>query len=375
MNISMIQQWDEKFFLSVLNFKAILHQDIPTSFPEEIGDYLKFFGPESLFTQDFEWRAFVVTENEKTLAQAVLCWKKGSSCGNLGFLDWLNNPNAATLLTETVEKEARKLGLQTLKTPIDMTFFNKYRIRLPGGQTPLWGEPMYPEYYHELFKHVGFNQIGLWQTYRLKKLAGMMDYLLKRRSLKDKHGGTKKEATSGVLSQIRNVSLSHWDRDLKIIYDLFHGAYKDMPEYEGITFPQFKIIYDDFKYVINPLYAYIFEYKDKPVGFSINYADPLPVLLKVKGKKLSQIQKAMLLVKLRLNLTTFVIAHVGKVPGPNGENIKGVQIGASTRISLASIFMKKVVSTFHGENSPARRVFNYNTMEVYAEYVLYGKNL
>ena len=169
--------------------------------------------------------------------------------------------------------------------------------------------------------------------------------------------------------------MSDWDNELKIIHSLFNEAYQNMPEWEPITFDQFKIIYDDFKYIINPLYCYIVELRGKPVGFSINFADPLPVLLKVKGKKLSTLQKAALLLKLRTNLSCFIIAHVGKIPGPNGEEIKGVQIQVSKRIQFIAGMMRKVLVTFQMKNSPSRRSFEERSQTSYAEYVLYGMDL
>jgi hypothetical protein len=148
-----------------------------------------------------------------------------------------------------------------------------------------------------------------------------------------------------------------------------------MPEWEPISFDQFKVIYDDFKYIINPWFAYIVELRGKPVGFSINFADPLPVLLKVKGKKLSTLEKALLFAKLRTNMSCFIIAHVGKIPGPNGEEIKGVQIQVSKRIQIFAGMMRKVLVTFQMTDSPSRRSFETKSQETYAQYVLYGRDL
>lgn len=148
-----------------------------------------------------------------------------------------------------------------------------------------------------------------------------------------------------------------------------------MPEFEPVSFPQFKAIYGDFKYLVNPLYSYIVEMEGVPVGFSINYVDPLPVLAPHKGKKLATWQKALLLLKLRANRGTYMISHIGKVPGPDGEELKGIQIQVSRRITLASFLMRRVVVTFQNENSPSRRSWNPKVWLHHATYVLYGKEL
>lgn len=376
MRVESITSWNESFFKDFLKFRNKIHQDITTSFPEELSDYSRYFAPTSPFAEDFSWEAFLIKKGEDVLAKAILCWRKGTTAGNLGFLDWENDSAAAELLIGEVITSAKNHSLKNIKTPVDLNFFVKYRIRIPGGREPFWGEPVYPDYYHELFAKTGFVEVGRWDTYQIRKWDGIKDYLFKRKKLSKKSDGAHdKTKDKNLKTTIRCVKMSEWDSELKIIYDLFSGAYSSMPEYEPISFEQFKVVYDDFKYILNPWLAYIVELRGKPVGFSINFADPLPVLAKVKGRKLNLFQKAILLAKLRLNQSCFLIAHVGKIPGPNGEEIKGVQIQVSKRIQFFITPMRKVLVTFQNVNSPSRRSFDPNLQDPYAQYVLYGLEL
>src|SRR5690606_1899867 len=138
----------------------------------KIEDYSNYFGPDSPFLTDYDWEAFMVFDDQEVVAKAILTWRHGSSTGNLGFIDWNNNQDAADCLMTAIEVSARKNHLKTLKTPVDMNCYVRYRIRLPGGGSPVWGEPVYPEYYHELFKNTGFREIGRWDTYELDKFQG-----------------------------------------------------------------------------------------------------------------------------------------------------------------------------------------------------------
>jgi hypothetical protein len=371
-----IQKWDTNFFETFIDFRNRIHQSISTSFPETVDDYTRFFADDSKFIDDYSWVAFLVVEGDRVLAQAILTWRKDSLTANLGFLDWENNSSAAKFMMEAIKSVAKENNIRSLKTPVDLNFFVKYRIRLPGGEKPFWGEPVYPDYYHELFTLTGFREVGRWDSYRLKKIQGILDYFLKRKKLAVKPTGShNKTKDKSLRTTVRCINMKDWDNELKIIYELFFEAYKSMPEWEPITYEQFKIIYDDFKYIINPWYAYIVELRGKPVGFSINFTDPLPVLNKVKGKKLSSFQKALVFLKLRMNATCFLIAHVGKIPGPNGEEIKGVQIQVSKRIQIIALFMKKVLVTFQMTNSPSRRSFESSSQSLYAQYVIYGLDL
>ena len=368
--------WDEKFFNEFKDFKNLIHQDIVTSFPDEIEDYRKFFGFDSPFESDYWWEAFMVKNDDSVLAKGILTWRKGSSTGNLGFIDWQNNFAASEVLINSIMATGKRHGLKNIKTPVDLNLFVKYRIRLPGGGEPFWGEPVYPDYYHELFQKNGFSEIARWDTYRVNKLQGILDYFLKRIKLGKKPTGSHhKSKNKSERTHLRCIRMDEWDTELRIIHKLFNEAYKSMPEWEAISYDQFKIIYDDFKYIIHPWYSYIIELKGRPVAFSINFADPLPILSKVKGKKLSAPEKALLFMKLRVNTSAFLIAHVGKIPGPDGEEIKGVQIQASKRIQLFGVWMKKVLVTFQIKGSPSRRSFDEKYLTNYAEYVLYGREL
>jgi hypothetical protein len=360
----------------MIDFKMIIHKDIVTTFSESLKDYEKFFNDESPFHEDYNWQAFIVSKDSKTLAKGILSWRKNESVGNLGFLDWVDNEEAAKLLIDSVCAEGKKRGLKKIKTPIDLNLYVKYRIKLPGGGAPFWGEPIYPDYYHDMFFKCGFSEIARWDTYEIKKWQGIKDYLFKRKKLSHKtHAVHNKSQNKNLRTSIRCVKLSNWDEELRIIHQLFNKSYRSMPEWEPINFSQFKIIYDDFKYIINPLYTYIVELRGKPVGFSINFADPLFILHKVRNKTLSKIDKVLLLLKLRSNFSTLLIAHVGKIPGPNGEEVKGVQIQVSKRIQFIVTYMKKTLVTFQVKNSPSRRSFEERSQKSYSQYVLYGMDL
>ncbi len=376
MRVDTVEAWDTAFFEVFVDYRNRIHSEVPSSLPETISDYERYFGPRNPFAVDYSWIGFIVRSGESVCAKAILAWRRDGTLGNLGFLDWDNNPAAAHALVEAVVLKARALGLKSLKTPVDLNFYIKYRIKCPGGGKPFWGEPIYPDYYHELFSATGFSEIGRWDTYKIQRLKGIWDYLVKRKKLAKKSDGSHPKARDKQMrTTIRCVRPADWDGELQIIHRLFNEAYKSMPEWEPISFPQFKTIYDDFKYIINPYYSYIVELRGRPVGFSINFADPLPVLSKVKGLKLSKMRKVLLLLQLRMNLSTLLIAHVGKIPGPQGEEIKGVQIQVSKRIQLIAAVMRTVLVTFQIKNSPSRRSFEERSQDSYSEYVLYGREL
>ena len=361
--------WNDDLFSGFIGLKHELQKDLPTYFPETLEDYRKVLHPESAFAQDYEWRGFQIHEGEKLVAKAILAWRRGQTTGNLGYIDWINDEAVAKLLVTNVRTYALMKDFEQIKCPVDLNFFVKYRIRCPGGGAPYYGEPIYPDYYHELFEKVGFEIIGTWDTFLVDRFKTIGNFFKKRKKL-----NKRRHAHHDDL-KVRFIKLSDWDNELKVVHGLFLASFKDMPEFEPITYEQFKLIYDDFKYLIHPLLSYIVEFKGVPVGFSINYPDPLQILSSVRYKKLSVIQKGILLARLKLNCKTLLMPYMGKTTGPNGEEVKGIMIKITKLLSYGILAAEKSLSCYQSTNSPAKRPLGPELITEYAKYVLYGIKL
>jgi hypothetical protein len=367
--ISQFSNWDDTKIEMFIEFKKLIQSKLPTYFPESLEDYKKFLHPDSPFSKDYQWSGFLVHRNKKVVGKAILSWRNGAKVGNLGFIDWENDPAVAKLLTEKIEAYAKSMNLNEIKTPVDINFFVKYRIKCKGGGNPYYGEPIYPDYYHDLFKATGYSVIGTWDTYLVKRYSTFTNYMKKRKKLKERKHAHDDKVT------VRFIKISDWDNELKIVYKLFQESFSSMPEFEPISFDQFKLVYDDFKYLIHPLLSYIVELKGEPVGFSINYPDPLAILSKVKDKKLSKLDKIMLLAKLRLNFKTLLMPYMGKTRGPNGEEVKGVFIKVSKMLAYGVLAANKGLICYQSPDSPSKRPIDPDLVQEYAKYVLYGKIL
>ena len=369
MKITHFNSWDESQINHFIDLKKNIQGHQATYFPESLLDYKKILHSDSPFSQDYKWHGILIFENEIPVAKAILCWKNNSIVGNVGFIDWIDDNDVAKTLMAEIEKVALQVGLSNIKTPVDMNFFIKYRIKMPGGGHPIFGEPVYPDYYHDLFKITGYEIIGTWDTYKVKKGQIIKSFFRKRKQLSERRHPFDKEL------RVRSIQLSHWERELKIVYELFIKSFSQMPEYEPITYDQFKIVYDDFKHIIHPWYSYIVELRGVPVGFSINYPDPLPVLEPLKGKKLSKLAMLWLFIKLRTNFKTMLMIFVGKIPGPNGEEIKGILIKTTKQLSARGFYFKEGLACYQSSNSPSRRSIDTDAIVPFSQYVLYGKKL
>ena len=369
LELSQFSEWNDSIFESFIELKKSLQGHLETYFPETLKDYKNLLHPDSPFAVDYEWTGFLVHENGKLVGKAILAWRKNTTIGNLGFIDWINDEKVAKLLLSKAEAVAKEKGFQEIKTPIDLNFFVKYRMKCKGGGPAYFGEPIYPDYYHDLLEQCGYGVIGTWDTYLIKRFATFTNLLQKRKKMEK-----RKHAYIGKVT-IRRIKVSDWENEVKIVYELFVKSFSAMKEYEPISYDQFKLIYDDFKYIIHPMLSYIAELDGVPVGFSINYPDPLAILSKVKDKKLTALDKAVLFMKLRTNFKTLLIPYMGKVPGPNGEDIKGIFLKFSKLVTYGVALANKTLVCYQSEDSPSRRPLDPKLQELYAKYVLYGKKL
>jgi hypothetical protein len=228
---------------------------------------------------------------------------------------------------------------------------------------------MYPDYYHDIFQKLNYSVVGSWDTYQIPKIATALTFARRRKNF------AKKTAPPQGKVTVRCINMSNWDSELEIVYHLFNTSFQNMPEFESVNLEQFRVLYSDFKYLINPLISYIVELDGVPVGFNINYVDPLKILKRVDGKNLNFLQKALLLGKLRLNRGSLLIAYVGAIKAPNGEEVRGIQYKTSKLLWKWGMMFEKVLVCYQSEDSPSRRSWDKNHRKIFARYVLYGKKL
>ncbi len=303
MIIQTTETWDEHFFIQFTDFKNQLFKNDPNIFNESLEDLKVFFKKESPVTKEYYWKAFLVIDQSHVLARGVLSFKQNSTIGQVGFLEFSERKDAAELLFQAIEAESKKLGLNELRGPVNINFFISYRWKLPNGGAPFYTEPVVPNYYHDYIKQSGFNISETWDTFKI-------DFKAANKRWKEKQNSIKKKP-SGKYNKIVIKHLWPWnfEKDLIIIHRLFVESYKQMGEYEEISFESFKILYKNFKYLVNPFFSYIAYFEDEPIGFVINIFDSLPILRRFAKKAPTSTEKVSLIAKLATNKDRLLIMY------------------------------------------------------------------
>nr|MBA2405652.1 hypothetical protein [Bdellovibrionales bacterium] len=70
--ISQFSSWDDIKLDLFIEFKKKIQGNLATYFPETLEDYKKFLHPNSPFSNDYQWSGFLVYDNKRLVAKAIL---------------------------------------------------------------------------------------------------------------------------------------------------------------------------------------------------------------------------------------------------------------------------------------------------------------
>lgn len=364
--------WDQKFFESLVSFRNSLYEG-RNVLKEDISQFSDLFSPDKQFAKNNVWRAWRVKRANKVVGRLIASYASGSFM-SFGFFESIDDDGVAQLLFEhlLVFCEVQKLNsknLVALKGPIQGNFFNSYRIKLPDGGRPFFGEPCQPTYYHRLLNDNGFALAEKWSTVEVNREESIKQF--------EEFGARmeKKWEADGV--RIRELDTSNWREELRRVYQLFDQTYSKMPNYQPIAFEDFQSLYNDFRYLINPKLVLFAEKDGVPVGFMIGMFDPLPLLLKFQEQKGPAIWKKLLRLKLVYDLKSNqkdpVILYTGKIEG-TAARWSVMALGRRLMQNLIELDAKTCRICYLAEGSPTFLSLP-KSAKVVSKYGLYEKPL
>jgi hypothetical protein len=365
-------QWDKAFFKSFVSLSQRIYRQHPFYLSESVKDFAKRFALGAAFSRHNEWLALLAMDGGRPVGRMIVNVRRDPKergvFAPLGFFECENRPDVAQALFAHAQEWAVGKGSKQLRTPMSGHFFMSYRIQQAGDshRDPFYGEPIFPEYYHQLFSQNGFAPLGHWDTYRVSAQAQFAKSLDQREKLK-----AFSPKALGLV--VRAPDMKNWESELKLFHRLICDSYKNMPEFMPISWDEFKSEYWDFKYILDRKFTFFVEFEGEPVGFIVAYRDPLPILLKAQRSPWPW-RKLLALWRLRHNQGVLLIPYLGKVFGK--ENVKGV-MATLTKPVLIDYAQER--DLFYGcyvnKNSPSFGGSNLLPENVSGSYVLYGKQI
>lgn len=371
MQLRQTDRWDPEFFGPWPALRNRLHRGEPRDLAESLEDLARFFAPGSPFARHNEWRAFSVWRDGELQGRLVASRPKeweARRFAPVGFFECVRDSEAARLLFDAAGAWARERGFAEIRGPIQGNFFISYKLRLPGGGEPFYGEPLCPDYYHKLFEEQGFSLSGKWDTLE----ASYEDSVeVSEQIIRRFHASA---GSSGL--EIRPVDPRRWREELRLIHGLFMDSYAAMPDFMPISFEEFHHFYDSFKHLILPDLSLFVSHEGKTLGFMIAYFDPLRIVHEHQerhAQSRNPLWKLWTLIKLKRNRQRLLIVYIGKTK--DSDRVKGVAGALLGRLMMAIRKHRQgYLACYLAEGSPSYATLPKRHRH-HASYALYSKRL
>jgi len=273
--IKATSEWDQSFFNLFLNLRNDIYKNNRYFIPEQISDFEGMLGPNTPFSLNNNWCAWIIFNSEnKPVGRVFASTRKLNNEFKqfdflpFGYFESDSTENAKRLL-ELVEDWALKQQYKVIRGPIQGNVFNSSRFITERHGKPFYGEPIHRPDYVDYFKDAGLSISQKWITahFGLKaRVAGMVNFITK----------FSKNKARNKLYKIRRLNLANWDCEFKLIYHLLMDSFVEMDDVEIISFEEFKFWSEGIKEIIEEKNCLVLEYENEPLGFIIAYHDLLP---------------------------------------------------------------------------------------------------
>lgn len=202
----------------------------------------------------------------------------GEQIGHFGFFDSIDDPAVSAALLQAAEAWLREKGMRRVLGPYNPTISEEPGILVEGFTKP----PMM------LMGHSLPYYAGHLEANGYAKAQDLYAYYLDIRDDSINPGILKlneRYKASGRLS-IRQIRMSHYEEDLKIILDILNDAWDGNWGYIPMTSAELTHTATSMKQLIHPEFAYIAYSEGRPIGFMINLPNLNEIMKEIDGRLL-----------------------------------------------------------------------------------------
>ena len=186
------------------------------------------------------------------------------------FPDFEDDAAVSRALFEAVSRRALERGGRALVGPMNPNIHHDVGIQVSGHERRNAVFMGYqPPYYRAHFEREGFAALAdfeAWELYRdLFHASGTLQRLSERVERK-------------TSLHIRPVDLGRFDRELRLFYELYSGAFADHWGFTAPSWEEFEFIAGDLRHLLRPWMTLIAEWDGAPVGFVLGVPDFYQIL-------------------------------------------------------------------------------------------------
>ncbi len=184
-----------------------------------------------------------------------------TECGHFGFFECIEDETVAKLLVNAAAQWFRDKGMKEMMGPVNPGFMYEIGSLIEGhDKEPYVMMPWNKSYYDDLYKKSGLDKEMDLFAYMVTSDTVALDRINKADKIV-RHRLPK--------LSIREVNLKDFDREAKIIREIFNAAWATNWGFSPVSESEFNHIAKDLKQIIDTDIAHIAEDDGRPVGFSV----------------------------------------------------------------------------------------------------------
>jgi len=200
----------------------------------------------------------------------------GEEIGHFGFFDCIDNQYVADALFDTAIEWLKSHNIKKVQGPFSLSINEETGLLVDGFDSPnfiMMGHDR--PYTQKLVENYGFHKAkdlwAYWLYIDQDILPPALDKLVKRTQ-------NSKKIT------IRQLDMSRYDEDLRLIVDIFNDAWKDNWGFIPMTDPEFEKMAEDMKLVIRKELTFIAELDGEAVGMMVTLPNVNDLIRDLNGK-------------------------------------------------------------------------------------------
>jgi hypothetical protein len=233
--------------------------------------------------------------------------------GFFGFFECIEDQAVAFALFDAAKKWLSAKGVDAIRGPASPSVNDEYGMLVEGFDKPPSILMAYnPPYYPTFTEAYGFTKIKDLYSWFLRE-----DKVFTERMVRVAEAAKKRQ---GLV--VRPFDMKNFDRDVKIVHDLYSKGWEANWGEVPLTDDEFNFMAADLKAIVNPEIVVIAEVNGRPMGFGLSLPDYNQVLIDNKRGWLIPAIIRILLFKKRIKMGRIVM--LGVLPEFRNSGIGGV---------------------------------------------------
>jgi hypothetical protein len=197
--------------------------------------------------------------------------------GHYGFFEAIDDKEVFSGLLNTASEWLKEQGMETLSGPFNpSTNYECGNLVKGHGQRPVLMMPYNPEYYQKHIEELGFSKAKDLIAYHINTGFEMPEIIQKVAARAEK---------SNKITY-RTVEKKNWDREVKLMYEIYNDAWEDNWGFIPMTKDEFFGMAKDLKAVVDERLMLFALVDGKAAGFIVALPDFNQVLKEIPNGKL-----------------------------------------------------------------------------------------